>query len=109
MTEISTDATVAHCIIIILFNVARGSRKGSGGTLLASARMWSSMGDIIEGGDETDEKRKVDIALSPYQLQLLYDIQKKGRGSNLLRRLSMRKDRRKAYMSEIYESDDSYR
>ena len=35
--------------------------------------------------------------------------QKKGRSSNLLRRLSMRKDKRKAYMSEIYESEDSYR
>ena len=67
------------------------------------------MGDIIEGGDETDEKKKVptNCILTNYCVFVL--CQKKGRSSNLLRRLSMRKDRRKAYMSEIYESEDSYR
>lgn len=35
-------------------------RKMSGGSsTLATARMWSSMGDIVEGEDDTDEKRKV--------------------------------------------------
>lgn len=70
----------------------RPVRKMSGGSsTLATARMWSSMGDIVEGEDDTDEKRK-----------------KRGRSANLLRRLSMRKDRKKAYMSEVYDSEDSY-
>ena len=46
---------------MILFNVARTllARKGSGGAPLASARMWSSMGDIIESDDHTDDRKKV--------------------------------------------------
>ena len=34
-------------------------RRTSGSSSLATARMWSSMGDIIEGEDDVDDKRKV--------------------------------------------------
>ncbi|XP_065916106.1 uncharacterized protein [Dysidea avara] len=68
-----------------------GARKGSaqGGGQLAGAKMWSSMGDMLEGEDETDDKKK-----------------KKVRNTSILRRFSMRKEKRKAYLSEIYESGD---
>ena len=44
------------------YAAARGPlsrRRSSGSSTLATARMWSSMGDIIEGDDDIDDRRKV--------------------------------------------------
>jgi len=54
------DQTVI-CFLVTARRIS-GTRKGSGvggGGHMAGAKMWSSMGDMLEGEDETDEKKKV--------------------------------------------------
>ena len=52
------------CYLVIARRIS-GARKGSSGTggtgQLAGAKMWSSMGDMLEGEDETDERKKVTL------------------------------------------------
>jgi len=56
--------------VVCSFVTARrisGTRKGSGaggGGHMTGAKMWSSMGDMLEGQDETDEKRRVNCILT---------------------------------------------